>query len=74
MDWNEDRTSLANWGAEPTLIEPVTGTVTLTGLENARAVRVTASGAKAAAASRTAEGWRIQLGSAVTPWYRIDVQ
>lgn len=71
MEWNTDRTYLTNWGAEPTLIEPVTGTVTLTGLERARSLRVTAPGGKPSAARKTAHGWEIQLGATVTPWVSL---
>ncbi|MBI4909420.1 MAG: hypothetical protein HY820_37725 [Acidobacteria bacterium] len=74
MQWNPERTSLTNWGTEPTVIEPVTGTVTLTNLPHAKSVRVTAPGLKPVPARRAATGWEIPLGGAVTPWYRIDIE
>ncbi len=40
--WNDARTRLANQGGSPTLIEPVTGTVTLRNIEGAKAVKATA--------------------------------
>ena len=37
MKWNDKRTSLTDWGTEPTLIEPVKGFVTLRGINCGRA-------------------------------------
>ena len=79
MRWNGKRTSLEDWGKEPTVIEPVTGAVVLRGLERARSVEARAldSGGKPLAAplaaERTAEGFRIRIGSPATVWYSIAV-
>lgn len=79
MKWNASRTSLTDWGGEPTLIEPVQGTILLSGIQGARAVEaVPLSGAalpeaKPLAARKTAEGWTVTIGETATPWYLIRV-
>ncbi|MBL0158004.1 MAG: hypothetical protein IPP47_13020 [Bryobacterales bacterium] len=40
MQWNQARTSLTEWGAAPTLIEPVRGAITLRNLAAAQSVEV----------------------------------
>lgn len=40
MVWNEDGTTLTGWGAGPVHIEPVRGTITIRGLEDAREITV----------------------------------
>jgi hypothetical protein len=48
MRWDEKRKKILDWGKGPTMIEPVTGTVTvrgLTGLKGLRAQALTAAGA-----------------------------
>ena len=68
MKWNEKRTSITDWGREPTVIEPVTGAITLTGLQGVRRVSVRAldGGGRPlgppVTARKTAGGWEIRIG------------
>ena len=79
-EWNETRSVLKQWGTSPTLIEPVTGQLTLRNLEGARRVTVSALDGRGqrigapVAATKTPEGWRLQLGEPVTTWYEIKVE
>ena len=80
LQWNADRTRTTQQGGAPSLIEPVTGTVTLRGLAGGvRAVSIVAlDGAGKAigapiAARRTAAGWALPLGVPVTTWYLVRV-
>jgi hypothetical protein len=79
MKWNDGRTSLTDWGTAPPVIEPVSGSLTLRQLEGAAGVEVLAldSGARSlgrpVAVARTADGWRIALGTRATPWYLIRI-
>ncbi len=78
--WNETRTRLAANGGPPTLIEPVTGTVLLRGLQKASQVSAVAlDGAgkplgSPIQARKTAEGWAVAIGDPVTSWYVISVE
>ena len=80
MQWNAKRTSLTDWGAAPTVIEPVTGTVTLRNLDGAREVRATAldSGGRPLgpeiAAKKTPAGWTLEIGKPITTWYAVAVK
>jgi hypothetical protein len=80
MKWNADHTALADWGGPPTLIEPVTGRITLRNLEAAKAVSVAAlDGAgrrmpEALPVKLTSQGWQITVGAAATTWYEISVK
>lgn len=66
-------------GHSPTLIEPVTGTVTLRGIVGAKFVSAAAldgSGkpiGEPLAGKKTAAGWEIPVGSPVTTWYVVSV-
>lgn len=79
--WNDAHTALARGGqgTSPTLIEPVTGTVTLRGIEGAKAVSAAAldgSGkpiGNPIAGKKTAAGWEIPVGDPVTTWYVVLV-
>ncbi len=77
MKWNDRRTSLTDWGTEPSVIEPVRGFVTLRGIDSAGQVEITPldSGAKAIGkpvlAEKTADGYRFSIGEPATPWYLI---
>ena len=79
MKWNETRTR-AQGGESPSLIEPVSGTVTLRNLQAARGVTITAlDGAgcpigKPVPAKKTAAGWALPLGEPVTTWYVVSVR
>ena len=78
MKWNEKRTSLTDWGTAPTVIEPVTGTITLRSLE--RAVSLEAAALDGAGhpigkvkTAKTKAGWDVAVGDPATPWYVITV-
>jgi len=79
MEWNDKRTSLTDWGTEPSVIEPVTGFITLRGLDTADHIEVTPldGGAKPLGkpvpAQKTADGYRFPVGEPATPWYLIRV-
>ncbi|MCU0918366.1 MAG: hypothetical protein MUC88_27950 [Planctomycetes bacterium] len=79
LQWNDKRTSLTDWGTEPSVIEPVKGFVTLRGIGAAARIEAIPldSGAKPLGrpipAEKTAEGYRVPLGAPVTPWYLIRV-
>jgi hypothetical protein len=78
LKWNEAKTRTSNQGESPSLIEPVTGTVTLRNLQAAKSV--TAQPLDGAgrpmgppiAASKTADGWTLPL-NAITTWYALRV-
>lgn len=80
LQWNADRTRTTQQGGTPSLIEPVTGTVTLRRLSGrVRGVSAVAlDGAGKAtgtpiSARRTASGWVLPLGTPVTTWYLVRV-
>ena len=80
MTWNPEGTHPANWGASPTVIEPVTGTVTVRNLKGAKKVMARAldgSGrptGEPIVAEKNGKGWDIAVGQIVTPWYEIIVK
>jgi hypothetical protein len=79
LKWNETRTR-ATGGQSPSLIEPVTGTITLRRLNQAKGLTIAAldgSGHAIGAPIRgksTSEGWTFPIGSPVTTWYVISVE
>ena len=79
MEWNEKRTSLTAWGAAPTVVEPVTGTVVLKGLDGASAVSAQPldGGGKPLGpplgAERASAGWVLPIGKPPTVWYAVTV-
>jgi hypothetical protein len=79
MKWNDKRTSLTDWGTEPTLIEPVKGFVTLKDIYSVERIEITPldSGAmplgKPIPAEETPDGYRLPLGAPATPWYLIRI-
>jgi len=79
MKWNDKRTTLTSWGKPPTVIEPVTGTVTLKNLEPAEhveAVPLNGGGgslADAIPAAKSDEGYQVHIGKPATPWYLIRI-
>ena len=80
MTWNTERSLPAKWGGTPTVIEPVTGTITLRDL--ARAYGVSARALDGSGhpigdpiiAKPTSAGWEIAVGRIVTPWYVLTVE
>jgi len=80
LQWNEDRTRLTQQGGAPSLIEPVTGTVTLRGLagrvRGVSAVALDGTGKAIGApiaATRSTAGWTLPIGAPVTTWYLVHV-
>ena len=79
MKWNDKRTSLTDWGTEPSVIEPVKGFVTLKGLDSAGPIEAMPldSGAKPIGKSipavKTTDGYRLRLGEPATPWYLVRI-
>jgi len=78
--WNAAKSRTADGGTSPTLIEPVTGTITLRDL--ARAKRVSAKALDGSGhpigdpiiAKHTGAKWEIAVGGIVTPWYEVTVE
>ena len=80
MEWDAGRAHLAEQGQSPTLIEPVTGTITLRNLEpatNVSAKALDGSGrpiGDSIVARKTESGWEIPVGDPVTTWYEVNVE
>lgn len=80
MTWNEKRNATDKWGAAPTVIETVTGTLTLKALATAKGVTVQPlDGAgrpagQSVPAQREGDGWKIKLGAtpAVSYWLTVS--
>jgi hypothetical protein len=78
--FQDDGTTLAEWGTGPVLIEPLTGTVTLRGLTGAKAVRaiaLTPEGRSAGGgmdATRAADRWELELGKPASTWWQVEVE
>ena len=80
MQWDAARARVTEQGRSPTLIEPLTGTITLRNLVGAK--RVTAQALDGAGhrlgepivAQKTAAGWEIPVGKPVTTWYEVAVE
>jgi DNA-directed RNA polymerase subunit RPC12/RpoP len=79
MKWNDKRTSLTDWGTEPSVIEPVKGFVTLKGLAPAGQIEAVPldSGAKPLGkpipVEKTSDGYRLPIGEPATPWYLVRI-
>lgn len=77
--WNDRRTLLLDWGGPPTLIEPVTGWLTLRELEGAVGLRVKALDSAARQLGddlrgrRLEEGWEMPVGEPPTTFYLVEV-
>jgi hypothetical protein len=78
--WNEVGTDVTNWGGAPTLIEPVSGSITFTNLvDDVRSVRVQPiDGAgqpfgNALQGERNNDGWKVKIGEVSTTWYEVKV-
>lgn len=80
MSWNDKRTSLADWGTAPTVVEPVKGKVMLWNIEpsqHAEIVPLNGAGRAAGEAikAQSIEGvFTLNIGESTTPWYLIRVQ
>lgn len=79
QQWNEDRTNLKKRGKSPSLIEPVTGEITLLNIVGSVAILVTpldGSGnpmSNARNARKSDAGWIFSIGEPATTWYEIKV-
>jgi hypothetical protein len=80
MQWDTRRARVTNQGQSPTLIEPVTGTITLRNLEAAKQVSAKALDGSGHAigspivAKKTDAGWELPIGELVTTWYEVSVE
>lgn len=80
MVWNEKRRGLDKWGQEPPQVEEVGGQIVLRNLDGARSVDAQPLDGggrplgKPIAATMAGTDWRIDLQSATTVWYLIQVQ
>ena len=78
--WNAARTDVVAWGQSPTLIEQVTGTITLRSLRAARSVMVQPidgagqSLGPVIGAKRMGADWNFRVGTPTTTWYQITVE
>jgi len=79
MRWNAERTSLAEWGKKPTVIEPVTGHIVLRrmgSVQHARLVPFDGRGMAGKATQVTPNSQQnivLDLTPHVTVWYIIDI-
>lgn len=79
MIWDEKRTTLTDWGSEPTVIEPVKGNITLRNLETSQRIEVTPlNGAGKPSGdpigARDLNGnLTLPIGEAATTWYLVKV-
>jgi len=80
MEWNREHTKLQNQGGSPSLIEPITGTLTLRHIEPANTVSIAAldgSGKPQGVtiqARKTADGWAFPIGDPPTTWYLVSIR
>lgn len=78
--WKEDRKHVEDWGQPPVVIEPVSGSVTLTGLKGVTGLVVTPLAAEGRpleepkAAERSGDGWKVSLGGPACTWRVIEVR
>jgi hypothetical protein len=78
--WNAVGTDVTAWGAAPTLVETVKGSITLRGLHGAQSVALQAiDGAgqplgPPVQATANGSDWKLPLGSNATTWYQIGVR
>ncbi len=80
MTWNEDRTSLSDWGDAPTVIEPVKGKVILRNLEPLQRIEITPlDGAGKAlgdsvSANKAKRDFVLSVGEQATTWYLVRIE
>jgi len=78
--WNTARTDVTSMGGSPTLVEPVTGSLILRGLESARSVKIQAIDGAGQPLGAPVEvwseqdTWKVPLGTVTTTWYEITVE
>jgi hypothetical protein len=77
--WNVAGTDVTAWGESPTLIEQVSGSITLRNLRGAQTVSLQPVdgagqplGAPVVAAS-SGDDWKIPIGNNTTTWYQITI-
>ncbi len=79
IEWDEKRQTLPQWGTYPPTIEPVTGTVLLRGLGDAKNIEVQPLSMEGrvlepkVTAARKGDEWRIPVGEPTTLWYLVKV-
>ena len=80
MTWNENRTSLTDWGSAPTVIEPVKGDVTIRSIEpveNVEAIPLDGAGKRIGRSIRARmndDGFIITIGEPATTWYLVRIK
>jgi hypothetical protein len=80
MTWNENRTSLSDWGSAPTVIEPVKGKVILRNIEPAKRIEVIPLNGAGEALGNTSSTQSIKadlavsIGEPATTWYLARIQ
>ena len=80
MQWDAQRTRVTQMGHAPTLIEPVTGAITLRNLKPATIVSARALDGSGQPigdpiiAKKNEAGWEIPVGEPVTTWYEVSVE
>ena len=78
--WNAAKSRTDDGGKSPTLIEPVTGAITLRDLAHARRVSARALDGSGhpfgdpIIAKHTGAKWELAVGQIVTPWYEVTVE
>ena len=77
--WNSAGTDVTEWGASPTLVDQVKGTITLRKIQKARRVSLQALdgagqpvGAPVPGVAR-GNDWTLPLGDTITTWYQITI-
>jgi hypothetical protein len=80
MTWNENKTSLTDWGSAPTVIEPVRGNVTFRSIEpveNVEAIPLDGAGRRIGQSIRARmnnDGFIIPIGEPATTWYLLRIK
>jgi hypothetical protein len=80
MTWNENRTSLSNWGSAPTVIEPVKGKVILRNLEPSQQIETIPLDGAGKALGYTVGAHSVKgdfilpIGEQATTWYLVRIQ
>jgi hypothetical protein len=79
MIWNENRTSLSNWGSTPTVIEPVIGKVILRNLEPSQQIETIPLDGAGKALGHTVSAhvkgdFILPIGEQATMWYLVRIQ